>query len=592
MFLAAALCMLLGIAAIIVSLMYGTGRFVSKHSRISADSKGAQPESAKHYDERVVSVHEVLSGPNGVAAIVGTRAVHERYEHDVVAHYNEISDADKRVTTLNATQTPGFDLIPNVMFINMERNPERNDQIQSELSRTGFLNSANVFRFEGVAVPTNGAKGCFLSHMHCLAWSVANTQGHVLILEDDFEFLVDREQILQQVSRADSVCSGRWDVIIFGQYVHAWRQIEDSRVFMVQRSTTTSGYLVNRNYIQTLLTKWHQAFSRIPADLSVFRPQDNLDQIQTEFQASDVWLAFPTSIGAQRAGKSIIGDVYVHNIWSCPVDTFDQWSDGAAVHPLTLGPTVKVRSVAVCFVATGRYKAFVPSVARSCVLNFMKPHRLEFHVITDSVKDIPDNFMGCKASAYFTPRLGFPGDTLFRYHYMLKAEERLRQVDHVFYMDVDYWVCNPTDTDALLADGLVATKHVHNLHSITGRDRGTPDTNPKSRAYISPDRKTLFYFCGGFQGGSSAAFLKACRELRARIDEDEANKVMALWHDESHWNAYLADNPPVVVMTQSYVFPEECLISTCMDKNCTLLRKSGLVPRMVALQKNHKEVRA
>ena len=168
----------------------------------------------------------------------------------------------------------------------------------------------------------------------------------------------------------------------------------------------------------------------------------------------------------------------------------------------------------------------------------------------------------------------------------------MKRFDHMFYMDVDYWVCNVPPESDLLVDGIVGVSHLHNLYPHKGPHVGSPDTNPKSMACVKPKEKMTTYFSGGFQGGSASAMLQACRTIKSRIDQDDAKGVLALWHDESHWNRYLLDHPPAKTVSQSYVYPEQCLVRSCTEENCKQLRQAGVVPLMVALDKDHRAVRA
>ena len=40
-----------------------------------------------------------------------------------------------------------------------------------------------------------------------------------------------------------------------------------------------------------------------------------------------------------------------------------------------------------------------------------------------------------------------------------------------------------------------------------------------------------------------------------RIDVDDKNGVMAVWHDESHWNRQLKQFPPTLVLDPRYCYP-------------------------------------
>ena len=59
----------------------------------------------------------------------------------------------------------------------------------------------------------------------------------------------------------------------------------------------------------------------------------------------------------------------------------------------------------------------------------------------------------------------------------------------------------------------------------------------------------------GFQGGKTDNFIKAMYAMKQAIDEDLNINYIARWHDESHWNRYLLDNPPTVILDPSYCYP-------------------------------------
>jgi histo-blood group ABO system transferase len=96
-----------------------------------------------------------------------------------------------------------------------------------------------------------------------------------------------------------------------------------------------------------------------------------------------------------------------------------------------------------------------------------------------------------------------------------------------------------------------------------------------SRAFVARHRGE-FYFAGAFQGGRSQEYLDAMRAMRDAIDADAARGLTACWHDESHWNRYLVDHAPAVILPSTYCCPE----TWPMEGR-----------RLLALDKNHAEVR-
>ena len=129
---------------------------------------------------------------------------------------------------------------------------------------------------------------------------------------------------------------------------------------------------------------------------------------------------------------------------------------------------------------------------------------LTLFLFTDAPEEFPDTVAGCPLHKYFVTRRRFSGDTLYRYHYMLKAEAKLREHDFMYYMDVDYWIKESPDPRVMMPQnkGLVATAHFHELiEEWHNGHMGTPDDNPHSKAYIAPGEVMTNYYAGGVQGG-------------------------------------------------------------------------------------------
>jgi len=97
-----------------------------------------------------------------------------------------------------------------------------------------------------------------------------------------------------------------------------------------------------------------------------------------------------------------------------------------------------------------------------------------------------------------------------------------------------------------------------------------------SCAYI-PTNEGIHYFAGGFVGGSTQEFLHMSCIISEWRQKDLRNGIVPVWHDESLLNKYYLVTPPDTVLDPSYCHPEKW--------------KTGFTPRIVALDKNHKEMR-
>lgn len=214
-------------------------------------------------------------------------------------------------------------------------------------------------------------------------------------------------------------------------------------------------------------------------------------------------------------------------------------------------------------IATGRYTYFLENVISTARANFFKGSQITYLIHTDS--DFFEEKDGIRINKIeFEP---WPNPTLKRFHYFLSAENILREHDFCFYIDVDSSFSNSVDIPLDNVEGIIST-----LHPGYYGTSGTPERNSSSEAYI-PEGSKNRYFCGGFFGGKTEDFIIMSREIKKNIDKDLENSIIAVWHDESHLNHYLFNNPPKFILgnyfaisqNQSKKFPNSPIVF--LDKN-------------------------
>jgi histo-blood group ABO system transferase len=221
---------------------------------------------------------------------------------------------------------------------------------------------------------------------------------------------------------------------------------------------------------------------------------------------------------------------------------------------------------ALLVIATGeKYRPYIEPLLESAEKYFVK-HEVVLWTDVPKLSLTPHTFPTC-------PR-GFPGETLYRYHTFLSDAALLRSFDQLFYTDVDMRFVAPVGEE-IFSDGLTAT-----LHPGYVGTRGTPETRVESAAFTP---NSTAYYCGGFQGGSTRAYIRAMQVMSSGITLDAAQGITAVWHDESHWNSYLSNFIlPTKVLDPSYCYPENAG-PHYTDK----WRAAGLnvTPKILALEK-------
>ncbi len=238
-------------------------------------------------------------------------------------------------------------------------------------------------------------------------------------------------------------------------------------------------------------------------------------------------------------------------------------------------PGIVPRRIGILLVATGRYTSFIPSVMESIRNCFLTSYPKTFFIFTDDV-DVTSN---SETIVTVIKRRGFPGDTLYRYHYFLKQKHNIIQLtDVVFYCDVDMKVIAPVGSEVLPtpATPLVGVRHpgFYNPSRDFSELYGTPESSPKSSAYIHPSNRMYNYIAGGFNGGLSYHFMAMCKIIKHNIDVDDMHEVVAVWHDESHLNRYYTSNErQFKILTPEFCYPESWTIP--------------FKPTILALNKDH-----
>ena len=251
--------------------------------------------------------------------------------------------------------------------------------------------------------------------------------------------------------------------------------------------------------------------------------------------------------------------------------------------------------IGILTIATGKYIQFVRPLYESMVANFLPGIDKASCYWTDNPpelgKQIPVDGKGCvtpKGTIIHTTKIerrGFPGDTLYRYHYFLMQEQALRAMDLLFYFDADMLVHSPVTVDGDLAPLLKGeVKYAFTMHPgfTWNGQMGSFETRIESRAWVSPShRRSHPYVAGGFNGGQAEAFLEMSRHIKRAVDEDVAKGITAVWHDESYLNACHAEELMGInriILHPGYCYPESWVLP--------------FHKYILALDKNHAEVRS
>ncbi|MBY0476810.1 MAG: hypothetical protein K2Q24_04125 [Chitinophagaceae bacterium] len=209
--------------------------------------------------------------------------------------------------------------------------------------------------------------------------------------------------------------------------------------------------------------------------------------------------------------------------------------------------------VAILYICTGNYVIFWENFYKSFSRHFLPGYQKKYFVFTESNDASLQTANDVRV--IYQKKLGWPYDTLYRFRMFYSIDEQLKDFDYIFFFNANM-ICLQDIDDRILPneqERLVVVKHP----GFFDKDRSlfTYETNPQSLAYI-PDDKGEYYFMGGFNGGIGKYYRELIKTLKENIDYDlQTNKLIAIWHDESHLNRYMLDRSPKI-LSPAYGYPE------------------------------------
>ena len=232
---------------------------------------------------------------------------------------------------------------------------------------------------------------------------------------------------------------------------------------------------------------------------------------------------------------------------------------------LTVTGNLLASKVGLLIVATGKYDQFVEPLIQSARKHFCADQEVTYFVFANGNIPQADDIVHV-----YQNKLGWPYDTMMRNAIYNQHKELFTAQDYLFALDADMLFVDTVGSEIL--GERVATLHPGYVGTL-----GTYETDPLSLACVGDDEGEG-YFAGGFFGGSREEFLKIISITTLRILDDLSRDIIAIWHDESHWNRYCIDHPPTVVLSPSYCSPDALEVE--------------YPKKLIALDKDHDEVRS
>ena len=208
-----------------------------------------------------------------------------------------------------------------IYYINLDQRLDKRQHIETNvlpfLTGLQLPPTARIERFPAIWHP-NGAIGCSMSHLEIAKKAKAARARYYMVLEDDFEFLVGKEDfqaflyaLFNNDNDNDNDKSVPVDFKVVMLAYNALNRATYNHSHILERTTnaqTTSGFIVNCAYLDELISTWEYGLSKFLETGEHWNWA--CDQCWKVLQ-KEKWFISQVRIGKQASFVSDIGGTWV-----------------------------------------------------------------------------------------------------------------------------------------------------------------------------------------------------------------------------------------------------------------------------------------
>ena len=187
--------------------------------------------------------------------------------------------------------------IDKIIYINLSKRADRREQIENELDNFQL----SYERFEAIPTPDFGSYGCGLSHLAVLKIAKEKKYKNILILEDDFQFLVSKE-VFENNLKTFFENNIDYDVCMLSYNLNEFVTCNNLNVNKVLFSQTASGYIINSDYYDKLIQLYEWSLPLLISTKQHWLYANDI--VWKDYQQNDNWYCFKIRIGKQRDSYS------------------------------------------------------------------------------------------------------------------------------------------------------------------------------------------------------------------------------------------------------------------------------------------------
>ena len=216
-----------------------------------------------------------------------------------------------------------------------------------------------------------------------------------------------------------------------------------------------------------------------------------------------------------------------------------------------------MKKIGILYICTWRYVVFWEDFYKSSETYFCKDEECEIYyfVFTDSKKIKFES--NKRVHKIYQEHFKWPFPTLHRFKTFNKSKNRYKDMDYLYFFNANMLFVDYVGKEIFPDKNKSYSFCQHPGFYGKERSQFPYEEDKKSLAFVSKEEGKI-YFMGSLNGGIRTEYLKVCEILEKKIDLDYKNKIIAIWHDESHLNRFAIDNEErIKVLNPSFAFIDE-----------------------------------
>jgi GR25 family glycosyltransferase involved in LPS biosynthesis len=189
--------------------------------------------------------------------------------------------------------------INKIFYINLDKRNDRKEEIESELKNYDLFDNSE--RIPAIETPGQGILGCTMSHLNAIKLAKERSYENILILEDDFQFTISKEEFENQL-QIFFENNIQYDVCMISYNIQQSLPTEYPFLTKIIEAQTASGYIIHHTFYDKMIELYEWTIPLLDQTKQHWHYAN--DQCWKRLQPHTNWYCLTKRCGRQRAGYS------------------------------------------------------------------------------------------------------------------------------------------------------------------------------------------------------------------------------------------------------------------------------------------------